>query len=282
MLQILHQKYPPPDNGKNGLLLALFFGVFIGGFLWFFRPFNLNLSNYSDGQILFFGVITTITVLFFQLGLSRLFPGLFAEKRWTVIHQILFYLLVLFVIATLNGLYINYLDNLPFNWGNYRWITVRTFVLGVIPICFLVLFDFNQRLKKHIADAKQLKPFFSEAPQSAPDKLFTISTHLKDNSFTIQEGDFLFAQSNGNYVFVFTRQQPKAIYRISLNALEAQLNSSYCKRCHRSYLVNLKMVKKIEGNAQGLSLWLQGLEEPVPVSRTYIQPVKKALSDLEV
>ena len=50
--------------------------------------------------------------------------------------------------------------------------------------------------------------------------------------------------------------------------------SSSLKRCHRSHLVNLKKVKNISGNAQGLKLELINQSEMVPVSRNYIPIIK--------
>ncbi len=43
---------------------------------------------------------------------------------------------------------------------------------------------------------------------------------------------------------------------------------------HRAFLVNIRMVVKIDGNSQGYKLNLEGCEEDVPVSRAYAKEVK--------
>jgi DNA-binding LytR/AlgR family response regulator len=48
-------------------------------------------------------------------------------------------------------------------------------------------------------------------------------------------------------------------------------------RCHRMYLVNLQRVISVSGNAQGLKLQLDGLEEAIPVSRNLTETVREKL-----
>ena len=68
----------------------------------------------------------------------------------------------------------------------------------------------------------------------------------------------------------------KVTYRIQLSEFETQLKeASSLVRCHRSYMVNLKKVKNVSGNAQGLKLELINQSEIIPVSRKYIPIVKQ-------
>ena len=60
----------------------------------------------------------------------------------------------------------------------------------------------------------------------------------------------------------------KVTYRVILSSFEVQLKeASNLVRRHRSYIVNLKKVKNISGNAQGLKLELINQSEIIPVSR---------------
>lgn len=274
MIGVFGSHYPPPDSGKTGYVIAILFGVFIGLFLLFFQPFDLNVSKFTSVEVLFFGVISTFTFLFYQILLPQLWPALFNEKHWTVSHQILFYLCLAFTIATFNGMYINYINQLAFSWENYWYIIVRTAVLGSIPISFIVLYNYNRALKTNVANAAQFKEKLEVNKNPSPEQPLLIHTHLKETTFSLQEDHFLYAQSSGNYLYIYQTASPKSIYRISLNSLEEQLNSSHLIRTHRSYLVNLNKVKQVTGNAQGLKLFLETVEEPIPVSRKYIESVK--------
>ncbi len=65
--------------------------------------------------------------------------------------------------------------------------------------------------------------------------------------------------------------------RITLTQLKEQLPNA--QRVHRSYLVNLNMAEKIEGNARKRLLSLKNIPEPIPLSQKYYRTVKNSLSD---
>ena len=66
--------------------------------------------------------------------------------------------------------------------------------------------------------------------------------------------------------------------RSTLKKMEdAVADYSFLFRCHRTYLVNMELVVKVIGNAQGYRLHLSGLEESIPVSRNLNDMVQKML-----
>jgi len=280
MLRILTQKYPAPRPVLRNLITAVLFGLFIALFLLFFEPFDLNLSNNEDKvfQLLFFGCITTFVLVLFLYIFPLLLPKVFSDQTWEVKHQMLFYLVILFVIATFNGLYTNYINSLPFSWYNYGWIISRTFILGAIPIAFITVLDYKQKV---IFNAKQASIMLKDKKELLKDSkeiTHQISTDLKDETFSFNENDFNYAMAVGNYIDLCGINEntlKKVTYRITLSSFEMQLaETSHLIRCHRSYVVNLKKVVSISGNAQGLKLELKNQSEIVPVSRQYIPIVK--------
>ena len=281
MLRIIDQKYPGPRPVLRNLIIAILFGLFIVLFLLFFEPFDINLSTSENKvfQLLFFGCITTIVLLFFLYILPLLLPIIFSDEHWKVKHQIIFYLIILFVIATLNGIYTNYINSLPFSWSNYWWIISRTFVLGGIPIAFLILLDYQRKDKLNRNQAHDILITKKEFITNSNETIHQISTDLKNETISFKENDFNYARAFGNYIdmsILVENTLKRVTYRVTLSSFEAQLEeSSSLIRCHRSYLVNLKKVENISGNAQGLKLELKNQSEMVPVSRKYIAIVRQ-------
>lgn len=282
MLKILNRKYPAPSAGVRSLITSILFGLFIALFLMFFEPFDINLTSYENKTwvLLFFGLITTIVLLVFLHIMPLLFVKVFSDKHWKVWHQIIFYLTILLVIATFNGIYTNYINSLRFSWSNYWWIICRTFVLGGIPISFLVLLDYKRKINYNISQAQDVLKYKKEFNQISHATIWKISTDLKNEIISFDENDFYHAIAVGNYTDVFTLDNgkiKKTTFRITLSSFEKQIHSSYLKRCHRSYLVNLKKVEHISGNAQGLKLRLSNGQDIVPVSRKYIPSIRQSL-----
>lgn len=281
MLRIIEQKYPAPIPVLRNLIIAILFGLFIGLFLLFFEPFNINLSTNKNKvfQLLFFGCITTIVLLVFLYILPLLLPKIFSDKHWKVKHQVIFYFIILFVIATLNGVYTNYINSLLFSWSNYWWIISRTFVLGGIPVAFLTLLDYQRKDKLNRNQAHTILSAQKEFKRKSNEIIHHISTDLKNETISFKEDDFNYALADGNYIdmcILVEDTLKKVTYRITLSSFEAQLEkTSSLIRCHRSYLVNLKKVNHISGNAQGLKLEIKNQLETVPVSRKYMPIVRQ-------
>ena len=48
-------------------------------------------------------------------------------------------------------------------------------------------------------------------------------------------------------------------------------------RCHRTCIINIGSVEKLQRTAQGTKLWVIDYDEEIPVSRQYLLGVKAAL-----
>lgn len=190
----------------------------------------------------------------------------------------MYYTLILLAIATFNGIYTNFINNLAFSWSNYWWIISRTFVLGSIPISIITLVDFNQKNSANSSLAKQIT--LGKENNVNTNKCFNLTTALKGEQLSFSEEQFSFAVAVGNYVDVYlstpSAELSRTTLRLSLSSLEEQLQSSTdIVRCHRSYIVHLQKVIAVTGNAQGLKLSMTNTTEVVSVSRKYIQLIKR-------
>ena len=136
--------------------------------------------------------------------------------------------------------------------------------------------DQNRRQRANLKIAQDLKasaPLGSPAVQAS----ITITTDLKNESFSVDISTFCFAEAEGNYIDLYYLEEEvlkRHTYRIRLSAFESQLATDSLVRCHRSFVVNLAQVTKVSGNAQGLTLHFANTEATVPVSRKYLHTVK--------
>ena len=281
MLRILSKEYPAPRPVLKSLIIAVLSGLFIALFLLYFEPFNLHLN--TDGNkvfhMLFFGCITTFVLLVFLFVFPLLLPNLFSDKNWKLGYQMILNMLIIIAIATFNSIYSNYMNSIPFGWDSYWLILSRTFVLGILPIAFITFVDYYQKVKYSLDLATNILKNKKEILKDSKEITHQISTDLKNETFSFSENDFNYAIADTNYTDIYILDEntlKKVTYRVTLSSFETQLKeSSSLKRCHRSHLVNLKKVKDISGNAQGLKLELINQSEIIPVSRKYIPIVKQ-------
>ena len=143
----------------------------------------------------------------------------------------------------------------------------------------MVLYEQNhhQKLKRRQAEIlnQELVKRKDSEPQgnlstALPEKIVLVAENKKA-ALQIDPVDLFFVRSEGNYVEVYYHQNQnvqKELIRNSLKAIEEQLIFSDFFRCHNRFLINLRHVLKVEGNARNLVLVLARVEEKIPVSRS--------------
>ena len=108
-----------------------------------------------------------------------------------------------------------------------------------------------------------------------------IQSEIKEK-LQIRRTDFLYAEAQNNYCRIVWQEQnllKEKLLRISLSNLAAQIEDDYIKRCHRSYLVNLKINFKISGNAKGYRLHCSIYNYEIPVSRSLANDIINQLDN---
>ncbi|MBO0935167.1 LytTR family transcriptional regulator [Fibrella sp. HMF5335] len=299
-MDLLRQPYPRNETPGHAWRLALFFGLFVGLFLWLFQPFGLATwqTAHKSLKIWGYGLITFGITAFCNGVVPRLIPRPFAEERWTVGKEIAQILLHIVLISVANWLYIAWLTNNYVTEG-FGWSLAVTLLVGIFPVAGAVVANYIRQLKRYQQQAATLSaklpphptadapapPVVTSATKPAGPSATSSETRItlvaenEKDTFTIPTADLLAIESSDNYCTIFfVRKQTlaKELMRSSLSRLESQLTNSpgltdtnHFVRCHRSYVVNLEQVERISGNAQGYKLHLLNGQLTVPVARKY-------------
>lgn len=278
----LRQPYPYYYNQKSlgKLTLVILFLVFF--FVYFFEPFNVNPKEHriSYFWISFLHVTVSCLVLFIYFTFVNLLKP--EEEKWTVSKEIFTLFLVLLFIGTANFFLRDFLYTNPNNWSFiYLFEEVRNTVLvGVLIIVILVPLNFTRVYSRNIRKVESLRPA-SNVEHSQENTHVTIESQLKTDVFTLDLEKFLFAKAEGNYVefHLLDGEDKKLLKRVTVKDLERQLKQfPWILRTHRSYLVNLRNVTAVTGNAQGYQLSLRRHSAVVPVSRSTLEKFDKAFT----
>lgn len=284
--KILSQPFPYDLDIKRKCWIILGIGLFIVIFV--------RISGLADREginnifiISGFGLITILVLTINWIILPLLMPRFFHEDKWNVIKEIFFHMWNIFLIGLVNLLYAN--------WGGYYPITISAFVqaqtttvlIGIFPVTFIVMLKQIWLLKKYMKsasalnDALQSTDFLSEMEKNLNQPI-TLSSESGRDRIEIRLGDLLFVKSVENYVEVYwdaAQGIQKNLLRSSLKRIEEDLNSySSVFRCHRTYLINMKNIDRITGNSQGYRLVLKGIEDSIPVSRSYSKTLRALLA----
>lgn len=270
----LNSPYPLLQKPKYKWLFALFSGLFVFVFLFFFQPFGSAQSiayKYiflaGFGVAVFLGVATTYFIL------PKLFREFFRPEKWTIGKEILLQFGSILIISVFNSLH-NYNwwpdINLYQTFFNFVIITIS---IGIFPITGLIFFKERTLSKRNTQKAQLL---YNQLPSKSIEETITVQIQedsVKESPIVMQLSEFVYAQSEGNYITIHYLNGNTLMHkliRLSLKQLEIQLeNLSQIKRCHRSYLINRQHITSIDGNARSLTIQLEKVATSIPVSRTF-------------
>ena len=268
----LKKKYPQNILIKNPLIGSIIFLVSCICFILIYKPFQLHASRYFNYEMT---VAIYFTIVAFTLfGFVRLLKCIrfFSDPEdWTVMKELLSIIISLLCM----GLTIYFSGFIIEPPGN-RWNLPTFFnslliasLIGIIPLLFFTIINYRFLLVTEI-----MKNFNTEIDSIMSEKsevLVRIGSQLKKEELEFYPGQFIYAESDGNYIVFHLNvdsQIKKRVIRNSISSIEQQLSAiPFLFRTHRAFIVNVKKVKSQKGNSLGYRIKLTGTDTEIPVSR---------------
>jgi len=248
-----------------------------------FRPFGFALLGWGMllGLALLFAAAASFSVWAVVHVLQYLSPRSFHEDAWTVGKELALILIVMGGIAALVFLFFVFMGGASQGlWPLLEVVIVRTLAISLLPILVMVLFEQYHYQKKQRLQAQKLNKRLQRQHGAAPSGILQIEAENGKIALQLAPDEIIYLKSEGNYVEVFflhTGKIEKKLVRNRLKVLEDKLPSSTFFRCHKSYVVNIGRIRRIEGNARNFELLLQGSTERIPVSRSKSSELKAIL-----
>ena len=280
--EYLQQPYPLFEN-RWRIIISI--SLFIALFILIFQPFGI--SNYTgEYKHLFesgYGVVTLI-VLIIDLFVFPLFlEEWFISQKWTVLKQMIWQFWILFSIGLGNFLYSSIF--LQFTNGFHAFLIYQfyTLVVGILPILILTILHQNSLLSENLKLANEMNGNLTGFNVlHVPDEKVRISAENNKDKIEINQSDFIYIGSTGNYIQVFylvKNELKSVLLRNTLKQIEEQVKDCPAIiKCHRAFLVNKDKILRVKGNSQGLRLVLKDTSDEIPVSRNYSKSLREIIT----
>ncbi|MCF6182499.1 LytTR family DNA-binding domain-containing protein [Lutibacter sp.] len=253
--------------------------IFIFLFVFIFKPYVIiDLSLKSLSQVSF---ITAFIFSFFSWVYNILTYKKINLKSWTFKKDIIRYAKA-FILNTLIYLSWAYYA-VHFIYQNEISSSVNLFSVGlfyIIPIGVIIYFfsRFIFFLNLNFSENNQI--LFNKLKVNSKKEQVLIYGKNKEEVVKIDLESLLFIKSIGHYIkIVLLNEDNKVevkIIRNSLNNVAKDIiEHNKLFQCHRSYIINLNMIKKIEGNSQKAVLIVDKCKESIPLSRKNYKYLKE-------
>jgi len=157
-------------------------------------------------------------------------------------------------------------------------------IISVFINLYLTYRNKNVMLAHHLQKVMALNQILAErygatAPvetEKAASQKITIQGTTKE-SVELQPDDLLYVEAEGNYANVVQWIDGKTV-RKTVRCTMKQMEESFADypqiaRCHRAFLVNAVQIRHLTGNSKGFQLTLNGTDQKVPVSKTYVSSI---------
>jgi hypothetical protein len=281
--KLLNKRFPQNFILKKPYIGTLIFLIFSFGFTIIYKPLNTRESQ-------FFSYTVTIAIYcsFFSLtlfGLVKILKRIeyFSDlKEWTFFKELLSIVLILFLMGTTVYFVGFFLEEPSDRWNLHTFFNscIITFLIGIIPFGFFFLINYRHLFVDEIIEQIETdnNPVLSSG---SSEKIIQIGSRLKKEELSFYPSQFIYAESDGNYVVFYLKDEQKTrkvVIRNSINEIEQQLSTiPFFTRTHRAFIVNIKKVYSKKGNTLGYRLRLSDTENEIPVSRQNIQVFNQVL-----
>ncbi|MEL7118638.1 MAG: LytTR family DNA-binding domain-containing protein [Bacteroidota bacterium] len=137
------------------------------------------------------------------------------------------------------------------------------------PIRLIRFIKSMERLKNQLSLEKttQTKEYPDKMETDTQNDILTIKDNKVVYKIVFSQIDYI--QSWGNYIKVFTEDEKVLVARKTIKDVEAFLSNKGFERIHKSYIVNERKVKAIDGNRVVLPSIV------IPIGKSYIASAKK-------
>lgn len=277
---------------SNQVAMVIFVPIFALLFISIYSPFDFNQID-TKGRVLSWLniqsrelVVQLITLALILIGMavaavSRWIMGIYTRKHQisyvTYISWIALELLVMAMLYTFAGFAIDPDKSFV---TIFRNSVVKTFFILLIPytMCY-IYFIWQER----VAQLRIIRERLAEDETTLKAAYVQIYDDKGDMRLSVRRENLILLESADNYVCVWylNNNSPKKILvRNTLKNIADSLASTHIQRCHRSYVVNLELVKVMRREKEGVfvELGIEGVPE-VPISKTYAGAINKWLVD---
>ncbi|MGC9353217.1 MAG: LytTR family transcriptional regulator DNA-binding domain-containing protein [Mariniphaga sp.] len=272
--KLIFEKFPQNFIIKHPLYGAMLVAGFTLVFALLYKPLGSHASRFLgyEATMAVYALISGAS-LFGWINLLVRFSFFSKKAKWTFAKELLAIVILLFALGVVIYFAAFILEE-PANRWNFPTFfdsVKNAFLIGIIPFLFFTALNYLY----WISPEEKYGTSSDSNNTAAVEELVQISSQLKKESLSFYPSEFIYAESDSNYInfyLISDDKLRKKVIRNSITDVEQQLaHIPYLVRTHRAFIVNLKKIKSKKGNSLGYRLRLQGTDAEIPVSRNNTQ-----------
>ena len=275
---------------SNQIAMIIFVPIFALLFITIYRPLNFEHIDEDTGLLTWLNISREVLVQLITLGfifvgmavvaISRWIMGIYTRKRELsyiqYISWVAFEILIMALIFTIAALFTD--TPKPVTTLFYNSL-VKTILILLIPyvMCY-IYFIWQER----VAQLRLIRERLAEDETALQAAYVQIYDEKGEMRLSVRREHLFLLESADNYVCVWyinNNSPKKVLVRNTLTKVAKQLESTHIQRCHRSYIINLDLIKVMRREKEGIfvEFGVEGVPD-VPISKTYVENINNWLT----
>ncbi|MBR4066512.1 MAG: LytTR family transcriptional regulator [Bacteroidaceae bacterium] len=271
---------------RNQIIMVLFVSVFAIAFINIFNPFDSRawIKGTTITETKYFAWSSLLVLIGMAVvALSRIIMYVRSKKpnhNITILKYIIWVFCEVLLLSgsfTILALIVRNNLNLPTNDPIEIFVTAFWNTVCIIFIPYIICILYFSYQNKNV----KLRELMGENIGFKSGNLISICDSRGVLQLSVAKESLLYIESADNYICIWYQKGEmlkKKLLRITMKDISEQLADTNIVRCHRSYMVNLDLVKVMRREKENifLELGVPNVKE-IPISKTYGEGVLRRL-----
>ena len=274
---------------SNQVTTIIFVPLFALLFITIYRPLDFDRLNVDSALFEWLNIsrssfVQLVTIVFVLVGIavvatSRWIMGLYTKRRQMSYTQYIMWvaseIIIMSGIFTIAALFTDTAVDVV---TLFRNTLVKTILILLIPyvMCY-IYFIWQER----VSQLRVIRERLAEDETALQAAYLQIYDEKGEMRLSVRREHLLMIESADNYVcvwYIYNNAPKKVLVRNTLKHVAEHFASTHVQRCHRSYMVNLDLIKVLRREKEGVfvEFGIEGVPD-VPISKTYIENIHKWL-----
>jgi DNA-binding LytR/AlgR family response regulator len=265
--------------------IRIYLGISISIFLFilFFQPFPGKNFEYENKQLYSagFGFIAFILLVIIQIIFQRHLVHIETDEEDNSLLNSAYYFAQVALTSLAFAFYIRYVGHTEITFNIMLRIVIICLSIPVTIHLKNTLASMHLRHKNLLQENRLMQDKLKQFSENYANRFIELNSENESDNIRILVSEVVFIKSADNYLevgYLESGEFKKKMIRNTLKNIEKQLKEfNSFVRTHRSSIVNMQYIDKLNKNFNTYWLTLDETKETIPVSRQYLMAVKDLL-----
>ena len=253
----------------RGFIISLLVGLFVAIVAVGVQPFGISefLNSSKTLYLIGFGIVAYLGMLIAKFVLPMVLSNFYNDQQWTIARQVVHLSATILVVGILIMAYSNYFNIVAFTFLDI----IKAVAIAIIPITIITFIQQNLFHNKFSTTAENINSNLGSINPPDSKQLFPVMVFGEiGQKLSLIPNQLIYAETSKDSTD-FYWQSLVGIEKTTIHTPLAQVEKELAAhpqfiRLHRKFVINMRGIHKVEGNARGYRLRIARTKHEIPVS----------------